>query len=66
MPCFVDIRGSGGDALSKTEMEEEWIGQWEQSGWRKGLGGEEEGETVARIISSIKTINLKNKNKLII
>lgn len=37
-------------SFSKTEMEEEWIGEWKQKeGCKEGLEGEEEGEAAARM-----------------
>lgn len=51
-PCSADTRGRS--APSQTQMKEERIGAWKQSGW--GLGGEKGGESVAYIQN--KLINL--------
>lgn len=45
MPCFVDNLGR--PALSRT-VTEEWMGERGTEG-REGLGGEQEGETSARM-----------------
>lgn len=36
-PCFIDIHG----VLHFPEEKQEWIGRWEQKGWKEGLGGEQ-------------------------
>lgn len=56
VPCFVDIHGK--PALSWTEMEEEWIGEWEQ---REGMLGKEAGGEILALCKIKKNSPIFNK-----